>query len=323
MKLIRLVPGKTSFDFVQWRKLAFIVSLSAVVASAGLFFTQDLNYGIDFKGGTSVVVQTEGPADLGAIRAIVDELGLGDVQVQGYGKEDEVFIRVEQQVDQPQAQGGVVEGEDLQPAVSDTIIAALEANYPGGVTLRSVEMVGPKVSGELIMSGLYAVLGAVALMLVYIWWKFDRQFSIGAVAALVHDVILTVGMFSLTQIEFNLSIIAAILTIVGYSMNDTVVVYDRVRENLRKYKKMDLGELLNLSINETLSRTTMTSFTTLLALFSLFILGGAVIKGFTFAMIWGIFVGTYSSIFVAAPILMITGVNREWTESGVGSKEDA
>ncbi|MBD3669128.1 MAG: protein translocase subunit SecF, partial [Kangiella sp.] len=198
-------------------------------------------------------------------------------------------------------------------------VEKIKAELGDGVEYRRVEVVGPKVSAELVEAGTLAVVIAVLLMLVYIWFRFEWQFSVGAVLALVHDVVLTIGIFSVLQLEFNLSIIAAILTIVGYSMNDTVVVYDRIREKLRKYKKMDLGDLLDLAINKTLSRTVMTSVTTLLALASLYIFGGEVIRGFTFAMMWGVVVGTYSSIFVAAPLLLILGVKRDWSETGTSS----
>ncbi|MEM1314400.1 MAG: protein translocase subunit SecF, partial [Pseudomonadota bacterium] len=194
---------------------------------------------------------------------------------------------------------------------------ALSAEIPG-IEFRRVEVVGPKVSGELIVAGALAIGLAVAAVLFYIWLRFEWQFSLGAVAALVHDVILTIGVFSLVRLEFNLSIIAALLTIVGYSLNDTVVVFDRVRENLRKYKQKSLTEVLNLSVNETLSRTVMTSVTTLLALLSLYFLGGEVIRGFTFAMIWGVVVGTYSSIFVAAAVLLWLGVKRDWSKDEDG-----
>jgi preprotein translocase SecF subunit len=257
-----------------------------------------------------MVISTEGPADLGKIRSLVSDLDLGDVQVQEFGSDHEVLIRVETQVAR-----SVGETESIQQDVPVQIRAALDEGLSTPITVGLVEVVGPKVSGELVQSGALAVIAAVALMLVYIWFRFEWQFSLGAVIALVHDVILTIGVFSLTRIEFNLSIIAALLTIVGYSMNDTVVIYDRVRENLRKYKKMDLSELIDHSLNETLARTSMTSVTTLLALIALYVFGGEVIRGFTFAMMWGVVVGTYSSIFVAAPILLITGVKRDWSQS--------
>jgi len=296
---LKLVPADTAVKFVSLRFVAYALSSLLVIASIGLFFSNGLNFGIDFRGGTMIEIGTEGPADIGDIRSRLSNLNLGDVQVQEFGAPNDVLIRVEQQSD--------AEGSD------QNVVQTIRDELGEGVEYRRVEVVGPKVSSELVEAGTLAVGLAVILMLVYIWFRFEWQFSVGAVLALVHDVILTIGIFSIFQLEFNLSIIAAILTIVGYSMNDTVVVYDRVRENLRKYKKLDLGELLNKSINETLSRTAMTSITTLLALLSLYVFGGEVIRGFTFAMMWGVVVGTYSSIFIAAPLLMILGVKRDWS----------
>ncbi|MFV2092741.1 MAG: protein translocase subunit SecF, partial [Hyphomicrobiales bacterium] len=200
-------------------------------------------------------------------------------------------------------------------AAQQNVIKRVKSVLGDSVNYRRVEVVGPKVSSELIRDGIIAIISAIMAVLIYIWLRFEWQFSVGAVAALVHDVILTIGLFSTLQLEFNLSIIAAILTIVGYSLNDTVVVYDRVRENLRKYKKRPLIELLDLSVNQTLSRTVMTSVTTLLALLALYVFGGEVIRGFTFAMIWGVIIGTYSSVFVAAPLLIILGVKRDWSKA--------
>jgi preprotein translocase SecF subunit len=273
--------------------------------SIGALVTRGLNFGIDFRGGSIIEIQTDGPADLTAIRTLLGELQLGDVQVQQFGAPSDVLINIEQQDGSDD-----IGAEIAQQQAADRVKLALEESFPG-VDIRRTEVVGPNVSGELVPAGALSVVVALALMLLYIWWRFEWQFSVGAVLALAHDVILTMGMFAITQLEFNLSIIAAILTIVGYSMNDTVVVYDRIREKMRKYKKMLLEELLNLAINKTLSRTIMTSVTTLLALVSLFILGGEALRGFSFAMIWGVVIGTYSSIFVAAPLLLITGVNRE------------
>ncbi|MGF1456656.1 MAG: protein translocase subunit SecF [Alphaproteobacteria bacterium] len=314
MKLLRLVPEKTAIAFVRHRTIAYVLSAILMVGSVGLFFAQGLNFGIDFKGGTLIEIGTEEPADLGRIRTILGGLGFGDVQVQAFGAVDDVLIRVETQA----VEGDARAQEIAQNEVVNTVKQALEEGYGGAIEYRRVEVVGPKVSGELVKAGSLAVVVAVAMMLIYIWFRFEWQFSLGAVLALVHDVVLTLGIFSLLQLEFTLAIIAALLTIIGYSMNDTVVVYDRVRENLRKFKKMDLAELLDLSINGTLSRTTMTSITTLIALLSLYILGGEVIRGFTFAMIWGVIVGTYSSIFVAAPLLLVLGVKRDW--SGLETK---
>ena len=303
MWTLKLVPAETKIDFIRLHIASFIFSASLVIASLGLFFTQGLNFGIDFKGGTLIEIGTNGPADIADLRDIIGSLDLGEVQIQEFGSPEDVLIRVGEKAD------ATDNAENLSAV--DQIRNAL----PQDVTFRRVEVVGPQISGELVRAGFLAVTVAIGLMLFYIWLRFEWQFSVGAVLALIHDIILTIGVFCLIQLEFNLSIIAAILTIVGYSMNDTVVVYDRVRENLRRFKKMPLSELANLSINSTLSRTVMTSVTTLLALFSLYILGGEVIRGFTLAMIWGVFVGTYSSIFIAAPVLMYLGVKRDWSEA--------
>ena len=303
MKGLRFVPAGTHVAFIRFRTLSFIASSLLMVASLALFFIVDLNYGIDFRGGTLIEIRDKsGPANLSALRSQIGGLGLGDVQVQEFGQPSDVLIRVEQQPGGEQTQQQAI--QKVKAALGDT------------VDYRRVEVVGPTVSAELIQSGTIAVLVAIMSVLIYIWFRFEWQFSVGAVAALVHDVVLTIGVFCALQLEFNLSIIAAILTIVGYSLNDTVVVYDRVRENLRKYKKMPLDELLDQSINDTLSRTILTSVTTLIALGSLYTFGGEVIRGFTFAMIWGVLVGTYSSIFVAAPLLLVLGVKRDW--SGLG-----
>ncbi len=303
MKGIRFLPSDTHIPFIRLRFISLAMSGLLMLASLGLFFTAGLNYGIDFRGGTLIEIKDKsGPVDLAAMRAKMSGLGLGEVQIQEFGAPDDVLIRVATQ------KGGEANQQNAIKKVKETL--------GDSVDYRRVEVVGPTVSGELIQSGTIAVLVAIFAVLIYIWFRFEWQFSIGAVAALVHDVILTIGLFCLLQLEFNLSIIAAILTIVGYSLNDTVVVFDRVRENLRKYKKMPLTELLDVSINDTLSRTILTSVTTLIALGSLYVFGGEVIRGFTFAMIWGVVVGTYSSIFVASPLLLWLGVKREW--SGLG-----
>jgi preprotein translocase SecF subunit len=283
--------------------ISFAVSGLLMLASLGLFFTTGLNYGIDFKGGTLIEVRNKsGPIELGAMRSRLSKIGVGEVQIQEFGAPSDVLIRIEQQ------KGGEKNQQNAIRKVKETL--------GDSVDYRRVEVVGPTVSGELIQSGMIAVLVAIFSVLLYIWFRFEWQFSIGAVAALIHDVVLTIGLFCLLQLEFGLSIIAAILTIVGYSLNDTVVVFDRVRENLRKYKKMPFSELLDLSVNDTLSRTILTSVTTLIALLSLYVFGGQVMRGFTFAMIWGVLVGTYSSVYVASPLLLILGVKREW--SGLG-----
>ncbi|MFP6749130.1 MAG: protein translocase subunit SecF [Alphaproteobacteria bacterium] len=291
---IKLVPEKTAIPFVNWRKPAMACSAALVLLSLVLTFTPGLNFGIDFRGGILIEVQTTGPANLSDMRSNLGGLGLGEVTLQEFGAADTVLIRIEKQPGDAAAQ---------QAAVSK-----VRGALGGGVDYRRTEFVGPKVSGELIEAGAIAIVLAVLLMLIYIWFRFEWHFGVGAVVALVHDVALSIGMFAATQMEFNLSTIAALLTIVGYSINDTVVVYDRVRENLRKYKAKSLPDVLNLAINDTLARTTMTSVTTLLALVVLFAFGGAVIQGFVFAMIWGVIVGTYSSIFIAAPLLIVLGL---------------
>ncbi|MEO0359400.1 MAG: protein translocase subunit SecF, partial [Pseudomonadota bacterium] len=281
------------------------------VLAFGSFLIQGLNYGIDFRGGTTIRTESPQPVDVATYRAALETLELGDVSI------TEVFdptFDVDQNVAliSIQAQEGQ---ESVTGEVISQVQAALLVVDPDMVTpFPSVESVGPTVSGELIKTAAYAVIAAIAAVLFYIWLRFEWQFALGAVAALVHDVILTIGIFSQLQIQFDLAIIAALLTIVGYSLNDTVVVFDRVRENLRRFKKKPLHEVLNLSINETLSRTFMTSVTTLLALIALFVLGGDVIRGFVFAMIWGVIIGTYSSIFVASAILLFLGVKRDWSK---------
>ena len=294
--------SKSSIDFLKGKYVAFITSIILILLSIGLFFLNGLNFGIDFKGGTLIEIETQNIIEISEVRSSLNSLSLGDIQVQEFGSDKNLLIRIEQQ------QGG----DQIQQNVLEIVKQKLMNDISETINFRRTEVVGPKVSGELIQSGTIAILVAVFAMLIYIWLRFEWQFSLGAVIALLHDVILTIGVFCLTQLEFNLPIIAAILTIVGYSMNDTVVVYDRVRENLRKFRSKEITSLLNLSINETLSRTIVTSVTTLLALVSLYIFGGEVIKGFTFAMIWGVLVGTYSSIFVAAPLLTYLDVKREW-----------
>ena len=302
MKTLKLVPSTPDFKFVRYNRRAFVFSSVLIIGSLLAFLMQGLNFGIDFKGGILVEISSSEPVDIAGLRGRMQTLDLGEVQIQQFGTPTDVLIRV------AEADDAVSTERDL------SAVDAMRQDLEGEFEIRRVEIVGPQVSRELIQTGLLAVVAAISSMLIYIWFRFEWQFSIGAVMALVHDVILTIGMFSLLQLDFNLSILAAILTIVGYSMNDTVVVYDRVRENLRKYKKMDISELLDIAINQTLSRTVMTSVTTLLALIALYTLGGEVIRGFTFAMIWGVLVGTYSSIFIAAPLLIRLGVKRDWSE---------
>ncbi len=303
---LKMVPDKTAIPFVDWHLRTFVLSTLLALASVVLYFNPGLNTGIDFEGGILIEVGTERPADIGAMRSALSGLGLGEVALQEFGSPTEVLIRIERQPG----------GEAAQDQAINTVKQQLSQAI-GQVSYRRVEFVGPKVSGELVLAALQAVAIAVVAMLLYIWFRFEWQFSVGAVVALIPDVVLTIGMFALTRIEFNLASVAAILTIVGYSINDTVVVYDRVRENLRKYKNLDLPALLNVSVNDTLARTTMTSVTTLLALLALFFFGGEVIRGFAFAMIWGVVVGTYSSIFIAAPLLLHLRLHRG---SGVNEK---
>ena len=306
---LKLVPSGTNWDFFQHSRLTFGASLTAMVASVLLFLIIGLNYGIDFRGGTTIRTQSTQPVDVRAYRQAIQPLGLGDISI------TEVFDPTFE-ADQNVAMIRIEAQEGDESVSADTVLAveaALQAIDPA-MAFPSVESVGPKVSGELVVTAVVAVLLAIAAVLVYIWLRFEWQFSLGAVAALVHDVILTIGIFSVLQIQFDLAIIAALLTIVGYSLNDTVVVFDRVRENLIKFRKKPMEDVLNLSINETLSRTVMTSGTTLLALIALLVLGGDVIRGFVFAMTWGVIVGTYSSVFVASNILLHLGTKRDWSK---------
>jgi len=296
MRHLRLIPSDTKIRFIDRRGIFFVFSALLVAASVALFAFKGLNYGIDFKGGILLDVRTQGPADLAQLRRSLAGLGLGEVALQEFGAPDDVLIRL------PQQEGG----DEAQQAALVKVKEALGAN----VEYRRTEFVGPQVSEELFWDGIYAVSAAIFAILVYIWFRFEWQFGLAAVVALVHDVLSTIGIFSLVGLEFNLTTVAAVLTIAGYSINDTVVVFDRVRENLRKYKTMPLAELFNLSINQTLSRTTLTSFTTLLALFALYVLGGEVIRGFSFGMIWGVVIGTYSSICVAVPLLLYLNLRR-------------
>ena len=306
---LKLVPETTTFDFFSRWRMWLGLSALLILVSLGSFLLQGLNFGIDFRGGTTIRTESATDLDIGAYRDALAPLDLGDITISEvfdptFDEDQHVaMIRIQAQDDEEAATAELVQ----------KVEAALQSVVPD-IKFVSVESVGPKVSGELIQTAVIAVLLAIAAVLFYIWLRFEWQFALGAVAALVHDVVLTIGIFSELQIKFDLAIIAALLTIVGYSLNDTVVVFDRVRENLRKYTKRPLAEVLNLSINETLSRTLMTSVTTLLALVSLFVLGGDVIRGFVFAMIWGVIVGTYSSVFVASAILLWLGVKRDWTK---------
>ncbi len=309
MRRLKLVPDNTEWKFFKYWRLTFGLSVAAIVLSIAAFLTMGLNFGIDFRGGTTIRTESAQPVDIGAYRGAIAGLGLGDVTITEvfdptYGPDRNVaMVRI-------QAQDGE---EAVSPQMIQAVEAALQTVDPS-ITFPSVESVGPKVSGELVQTAVLAVVLANAAVLFYIWLRFEWQFAVGAVVALVHDVILTIGIFSALQIRFDLAIIAALLTIVGYSLNDTVIIFDRVRENLVKFKKRRLQDLLDLSINETMSRTVMTSGTTLIALVSLYVLGGDVIRGFVFAMIWGVIVGTYSTVFVASVVLLRLGVKRDWSK---------
>tara|TARA_Y200000002_G_C22680973_1_gene664068 strand:- start:1663 stop:2580 length:918 start_codon:yes stop_codon:yes gene_type:complete len=302
MRPIKIIKLGTRINFLSKTKLFVSLSLIFIISSIFLLFARGLNFGIDFNGGTLIEVQKiSGNADVSEMRSRLGQLDLGNIQLQEFGKKTDLLIRVEQ----------LSKEEGAQQAIISKISEVVETDHK----IRRIEVVGPKVSAELIKKGIIAVISAVVSVLIYIWFRFEWQFGIGAIFALVHDIIITIGVFSLLQLEFNLSIIAALLTIVGYSLNDTVVIYDRIREELRKYKKMPIVDLINQALNLTLSRTLMTSITTLLALISLYLFGGEVIKGFTFAMIWGVLIGTYSSIFIASPILIGLNIKRDWSKN--------
>ena len=287
---LKLVPSDTSINFLKFHRLAFIFSSLLVAASIGLFALIGLNLGIDFKGGILIEARDKtGPANIAGLRGDLEQLGLGDISLQGFGTETDVLIRI-------QRQDG---DEKAQIAAIQLIGKTLGSDFD----IRRTEFVGPTVGAELAEKGMLAVVCALFAIMVYIWFRFEWQFSIAAILALTHDVLTTVGLFALTSFEFNLATVAAILTIAGYSINDTVVVFDRVRENLRRYKSYSLVDILNKSLNETLSRTVMTSVTTLLALGAIVIFGGAVLRDFAIAMIWGVLIGTYSSVFVAVGLL--------------------
>jgi len=306
---MRLVPDNTNFNFFRAARVTFGASAVLVIASVIAFFVMGLNFGIDFRGGTTIRTDSTNAVDVAEYRAAIDPLGLGDVVI------TQVFdptFAADQHVAMIR-----IQAQDGQESISQDIVGNVEAalqTVDPAITFASVESVGPKVSGELISKAVYAVLAALVAIVAYIWLRFEWQFAVGAVVALIHDVAVTIGLWAVFQFKFDLAIIAALLTIVGYSINDTVVVFDRARENLIKFKQMPLIEVLNLSANETLSRTIMTSGTTLLALIALLVLGGDVIRGFVFAITWGIVVGTYSSIYVAKNIVLMLGVKRDWSK---------
>ena len=302
MSSIRWIKKDLKINFLRVKNIATILSVLAIISSLFFLVYKNLNFGIDFKGGTLIEIKKDKELSIAEIRNQLSELSIGDIQIQTFGSDDIILIRIENST-------------NLTTNADMSSIELIRSSLGNDVIIQRTEIVGPKVSSELIQKGIIAIIIAVLLMLFYIWIRFEWQFSIGAVTALIHDVMITMGIFSFLQIEFNLSIIAALLTIIGYSMNDTVVVYDRIRENLRKYKQMNIFDLINQSLNETMSRTLLTSVTTLLALFSLYFLGGEVLKGFTLAMIIGVFIGTYSSVFIASQIILYLNVKRDWSKN--------
>ena len=305
---LKLVPSDTSINFLKHRRIAFIFSIFLVASSIGLFVVKGLNLGIDFKGGILIEARnTTGPADISGLRADLGQLGLGDISLQEFGTPTDVLVRVQRQ-----------EGDEEAQIAA---IAAISSTLGDAYDIRRTEFVGPTVGAELAEKGMLAVACALLAIMVYIWFRFEWQFSIAAILALAHDVLSTVGLFALTSFEFNLATVAAILTIAGYSINDTVVVFDRVRENLRRYKSYEIEDIINKSLNETLSRTVMTSFTTLLALLAITIFGGAVLRDFALAMIWGVLIGTYSSIFVAVGFLSRFDIRHQEPDDGVDVPE--
>ena len=305
---LKLVPSNTSINFLKHRRIAFIFSLFLVASSIGLFVVKGLNLGIDFKGGILIEARNStGPADISGLRADLGQLGLGDISLQEFGTPTDVLVRVQRQ-----------EGDEEAQIAA---IAAISSTLGDSYDIRRTEFVGPTVGAELAEKGMLAVACALLAIMVYIWFRFEWQFSIAAILALAHDVLSTVGLFALTSFEFNLATVAAILTIAGYSINDTVVVFDRVRENLRRYKSYEIKDIINKSLNETLSRTVMTSFTTLLALLAITIFGGAVLRDFALAMIWGVLIGTYSSVFVAVGFLSRFDIRHQEPDDGVDVPE--
>jgi len=301
--LLRIVPDDTKFDFMRFRRISFPASALLSIIAILLFFHPGLNLGIDFRGGTLIELQTkDGPADLGKMRTTLTGLSLGDIQLQQFGGPSDVLIRIAQQPG----------GEAAQQAAVQKVRAALGEQ----IEYRRVEVVGPRVSGELLSWGMIGIIVAIGAILIYLWFRFEWQFALGAMIANVHDLVLTLGFMSLMQIDFDLTSIAALLTILGYSLNDTVVIYDRIREMLRRYKRLPMPDLLNISINSTLSRSIITHLTVTLALLALFFFGGHAIHGFVTTMMFGVvLVGTYTSVFIAAPILIYLGVGTGRQES--------
>ena len=306
MKLLRLAPENTKFGFMRFRRVSYPFSAFMSIVSVVMFITVGVNYGIDFAGGTLLELRAKsGVADLAALRKAGDDLGLGHVEVQGFGQPSDVTMRVALQPGGDPAQQVAV--EKLKTAIGD------------GYDFRRTEVVGPRVSGELVQSGTLGVVVSIFAVLVYLALRFEWQFAVGAVIATMHDLLLTVGFFSVTHLEFNTTSIAAILTIVGYSLNEAVVVLDRIREVMKKYRRLSTADMIDMSINAVLPRTIMTATTVFLALLALVLFGGEVIKSFSLAMMWGIFVGTYSSVFICSPILIYLGVRNENRDTAVAA----
>jgi preprotein translocase subunit SecF len=305
MKLLRLAPENTKFDFMRLRRASYPLSAFLSIVAVLMFFFVGMNFGIDFSGGTQVELRAKsGNADIASLRHTAESLGLGAVEVQRSGAETDAVMRV-----------------GLQPggeAAQQTAIGKMRQAFGEDYEFRSVDAVGPRVSGELVQKGTLGIVVSILAVLTYLWFRFEWQFAVGAIIGTMHDLLLTVGFFCVTQLEFNTTSIAAILTIVGYSLNETVVVLDRIREVMRKYKRLSTAEIVNMSINAVLPRTIMTATTVFLALLALFFLGGHVIRSFSAAMIWGIFVATYSSIFICSPMLIYLGVRAD-----VFDREDA
>ncbi len=309
MRGLRYIPQNSNINFIGMRVFAFVFSAILIFGSIFIITQKGLNFGIDFTGGTMIEIRTpvESP-NLEELRSLLNSLDIGSVSIQEFGRSNDLLIRLPEQKKPETWQKGDI---DPNNAAIESVRFAIDNMYEGKkVDYRRIEFVGPQVGEELKLKGLYAIIFSLFGILTYVWFRFEWQFGVASIIALAHDAIATIGLFALTQMEFNLSTVAAILMIAGYSINDTVVVFDRVRENLRKYKKKPIGDLLNLSVNQTLSRTLMTSLTTLLALVALYIFGGEVIRGFVYALIFGILIGTYSSIFVASPVLMFMNVRR-------------
>jgi len=299
-KGVDFFPHGTKIPVMDWRRICVSISLIAALLAVAMLSTRGLNFGIDFKGGSLIEIQTKsGDVDIAALRSRVNGLGLGEVQIQGLDKPTDALIRVEQQ------EGGETAQQDAAEKVQDAL--------GEDIVIRRFEVVGPAVSGELQQAGIIAVTVAIFGILLYIWFRFEWQFGVAAILALIHDILITMGLFSLLGFSFGLSEVAALLTLAGYSINDSVVVFDRIRENLRRYKKMPLVDLLNQSINEMLSRTVITSTTTFLAVLALYVFGTEVIRGFSFAMLFGILIGTWSSVFIASPFLLWVGIKRDWS----------